>query len=50
LASADNADCVKRIITWTWDGQYEGLRIPVLTPSPDILDNDAKTKVETKVD
>ena len=46
LATADNADCVKRTITWTWDGQYEGLRIPALTPSPDIVDNDAKTKVD----
>ncbi len=33
LAAADNADCVKRTITWTWDGQYEGFRIPVLTQS-----------------
>lgn len=31
LAAADNADCVKRTISWTWDGRYEGLRIPALT-------------------
>jgi hypothetical protein len=46
LATADNTDCVKRTITWTWDGRYEGLRIPVLTPSPDILNSDARTKVD----
>ena len=31
LAAADNAERVKRTISWTWDGRYEGLRIPALT-------------------
>jgi hypothetical protein len=31
FAAADNAEPVKRTISWTWDGRYEGLRIPALT-------------------
>ena len=31
LAAANNAEGVKRTISWTWDGRYEGLRIPALT-------------------
>jgi hypothetical protein len=32
FATADNADPVRLTISWKWDGQYEGLRIPALTP------------------
>jgi len=46
LAAADNAERVKRTIIWTWDGQYEGLRIPALSQAQISSITTQKTKVD----